>query len=356
MNCDFIFKKINNLSKKEINIMEVCGTHTNVISDLGLRTKINSKINLLSGPGCPVCVSDETYIDNSIKLLRNDKVVIVSFGDLLMVRGTNYSILDKKIGQNVIVIYSPLDAILIAKENPNKDIVLLAVGFETMAPIIAAVVGKSIEEKINNIFFYNALKLMEPVLRYILDQEDCNIDGIICPGNVAAITGYDYFDFISSEYNIPSAVCGFSDLEITSGIYHITKQVEYKEKGILVNCYSNVVKKEGNKIAKELINKYFIRCDESWRGIGPVELSGLRLKDKYSDYDAQIKFKIDNKVNDKTNYCNCGNVLLGKIKSNECELFGKICTPTSPKGPCMVSREGSCNALYRYMKVIKSEK
>lgn len=352
MDCKQILDKINHISNKKINIMEVCGTHTNVISSLGIKTRISSNINLLSGPGCPVCVAHESYIDSAIELLKNDDVIIVSFGDLLRVKGTKYSLLDKKLSRNIRIIYSPFEAILVAKENKDKKIVMLSIGFETMAPIIASVVRKTIEEKITNLFFYNALKVMEPILRHVLKQEDCKIDGFICPGNVAAITGSDYFKFIIDEYNIPSAICGFSDFEIITGIYHIVKQLEYNEDAKLINSYSNVVKPEGNIVARDLINEYFEHVDEWWRGIGNIKSSGLKLKKEYEYLDAEAEFSIEKGEDNKSNSCNCGDVLLGKIISNECKLFGKICTPTSPKGPCMVSKEGSCNAIYRYMKVI----
>lgn len=355
MNSKQILDKINNISKKEINIMEICGTHTNVISNLGIRSKLHSNISLLSGPGCPVCVAHEDYIDNAIELLKNDDVIIVSFGDLLRVRGTKYSILDKKNIKNVRIIYSPFDAIILAKENKDKKIVFLAIGFETMAPIIATVIRKTIEEGITNLFFYTALKVMEPILEYILNQENYKIDGIICPGNVAAITGSKYFNFIVDKYNIPCAVCGFNDAEIITGIYHIVKQIEYEEYPKLINSYSNVVKKEGNMIAKDIISKYFKPVDECWRGIGNVKQSGLKLKNEYENLDATKEFNIVNSKKIKPTACNCGDVLLGRIKPNDCKLFGKMCTPTSPKGPCMVSQEGSCNAIYRYMKVVNYE-
>jgi len=221
-----LIKEINSMATQEIKIMEVCGTHTQMISKLGIRSVLSSKIKLLSGPGCPVCVTDEKYIDTAIEMLNQYDVTIATFGDLLKVKGTKNCLLDEKSkGKNVRVIHSPLDLIEMAEDNKNRKIIFLGVGFETTAPIIALTIKIAFEKRLNNLFFLTSIKLMSPILHYILKQPDNQIKGLICPGHVASIKGANYFEFIVDDYNISAATCGFEALDILGGIHYLVKQI-----------------------------------------------------------------------------------------------------------------------------------
>ncbi|WP_019227190.1 hydrogenase formation protein HypD [Sedimentibacter sp. B4] len=334
---------------QEIKIMEVCGTHTKNIAMSGIKSLLPPNIKLISGPGCPVCVSEESYIDNAIEILRKYNVIIASFGDMIRVSGTNGNLLDEKAkGEDIRIIYSPLELIEMAEQIKNKNIVFLGVGFETTAPVIALTIKKAAERKINNLFFLTSLKLMPPILHYIMGQTINNIDGFICPGHVASVTGSEYFRFIEEEYYLPAAVCGFEAEDILIGIHNLVKQITQKENKKLNNLYTRCVKSNGNPIAKKLINEVFKVSDGEWRGIGIVKGSSLNINENYKKYDALNAFKIENKSFKINTNCQCKEVLLGNKIPKECNLFGKICNPFKPYGPCMVSSEGTCFIAYRY--------
>lgn len=356
-------KRINDISEslpvKEINIMEVCGTHTNAIAKLGIKNILSNKINLISGPGCPVCVTDESYINVAIELSRMG-IVILTFGDLMRVSGENSTLLkEKSKGLDIRIVYSVYDVISIAIENKDKTFVFLGVGFETTAPIIAAVIKQAFDLKINNLYFLNSVKVMPPILKWILSSKERNIHGIICPGNVAVVKGSESFRFIYDEYKIPSVVCGFEDTDIIASIYFLIRDIKSglmgKEQKGFENLYKRCSRGEGNKRAKELIEEVFKEKDVSWRGIGLIKSSGLVISGKYHELDAVNKFDLQEyfslkkpKWRDKDYKCSCSDVLLGNMAPNKCKLFGNICTPSSPYGPCMVSAEGACAASYKY--------
>ncbi len=344
-----LIKEINLMASKEIRIMEVCGTHTHMISKLGIRSVLSPNIKLLSGPGCPVCVTDERYIDTAIEMLNNYDVTIATFGDLLKVKGTKNCLLDEKSkGKNVKVIYSPLDIIKMAEDNKERKIIFLGVGFETTAPIIALAIRTLFEKGLNNLFFLTSLKLMSPILHYILKQPESQIQGLICPGHVASIKGANYFKFIAEDYNIPAAICGFEALDILVGIHYLVKQISSNENRSFENFYKRCVKTQGNLIANQLMEEVFQVSHGEWRGIGNVENSFLTIKKKYATFDAEKNFEV--KIESQTNItkCACSDILLGNKTPSECQLFERICNPISPYGPCMVSTEGACAIAYRY--------
>ncbi|NRT87072.1 hydrogenase formation protein HypD [Clostridium beijerinckii] len=355
MNKEILIKNIlNEIQKsqvKKFNVMEVCGTHTQALSKLGIRQLVNPNINLLSGPGCPVCVTPEGYIDAAIELLKNSNVILSTFGDMMRVSGTRENLIkQREKGKDIKVLYSPLDSIALAEENKDKEIVFLGVGFETTTPIIALAVKIAQEKNIRNISFLIGMKRMEPILHYILKQPNHNINGLMCPGHVAAVKGADYFKFIVEEYNIPAVIAGFEALDIASALYFLTEQQNKTEKSF-ENFYKTCVSQEGNKRANELMSEVFTYCEHEWRGIGVIKDSGFTLREKYKNYDASERFGINlSKTSEKDNIrtCACSEILLGKKLPNKCELFGKGCTPEHPIGPCMVSTEGSCSIFYKY--------
>lgn len=344
-----LIKEINEMATKEIKIMEVCGTHTQMISKLGIRSVISPNIKLLSGPGCPVCVTDEIYIDKATLMLNKYDVAIASFGDLIRVKGTKSSLSDEKAkGKDVRVIYSPLDLIDMAENNKDKNIIFLGVGFETTAPIIALTIKIAAEKKINNLFFLTSIKLMNPILNHILEQPKNKVEGLICPGHVACIKGADYFRFVSQDYNVAAAICGFEALDIIGGIHYLVKQITQNDKKSFTNLYTRCVKDEGNVKANKLMGEVFQISDGEWRGIGTVKKSSLVINDIYSNMDAEKKFKVKITPIKAITKCECSDILLGYKMPSECSLFNKVCNPTNPYGPCMVSTEGACAIAYRY--------
>ena len=349
-----MIKKIQQSPVKEFNVMEVCGTHTTAISKLGIRQLVKPKISLLSGPGCPVCVTSESYIDVAIELLKYPKVILTTFGDMMKVNGSKENLTaQREKGKDIRVLYSPLDSITLAEKNKDKEIVFLSVGFETTTPLIALAIKIAKEKNIRNISFLISMKRMEPILHHILKEPDHNIQGLICPGHVAAVKGANYFEFIVEKYNVPAVVAGFNELDIVGALYFLMKQ-QGETKKSFKNLYKTCVTSEGNKRANELMKEVFTCCDIEWRGIGNIKDSGFSLRENYKSYDAAEKFGINiekalGKKEIKT--CACSEILLGKKLPIKCEFFGKACTPEHPIGPCMVSSEGSCSIFYKTYKI-----
>lgn len=330
--------------------MEVCGTHTIAIARSGIRKILPSYIDLISGPGCPVCVTSQEDIDRVLKIAYEHNPIVVSFGDMARVTGSKESLLTaRRNGIDFRIIYSPIDAISIAKDNPKKIILLFGVGFETTIPAFAYTLKVAIEEKINNLKLYSCFKLMPPALRYILSSKESSIQGFILPGHVSVIIGENSYKFIADEFGKCGVISGFEPGDIMSTISILEKLINDRNPKI-VNNYKRFVKKEGNKKAKRLIYNYFEVTDTVWRGIDLIKNSSLKLRDEFSAIDLEAFFSLPPKkhliINDK--FCKCGEVLLGKIPPNKCPLFGKVCNPENPYGPCMVSQEGSCAAYYKY--------
>lgn len=353
MNDNRIVERLNkcfeDIHGQDIRIMEVCGTHTRAISKSGIRYMLPKEVVLLSGPGCPVCVTSESYIDVAIEILNLEDVILVTFGDMMKVKGTYFSLSDKQAqGWKITVVYSPEDALTIASKNKDKLIVFIAVGFETTAPLIAVTVKQANARGLNNLFFLTALKCMEPAIRFILQDERNKINAMICPGHVASIKGADYFRFITEEFGIPAVVCGFESQDIAAGICLLLEQLTGKRHIEFVNLYKRCVSFSGNIIAQGMINEVFDVADGDWRGIGIIRDSALVLNHKYEYLDAVKRFGIKIKEYLSPVNCLCSEILLGLKLPYQCSLFGSICTPEQPSGPCMVSSEGACAAHFRY--------
>lgn len=344
-----MIKRINQNISSDINIMEVCGTHTLKIAKYGLKKLLSPKIRLISGPGCPVCVTQTGYIDAAIALLDQQDVMLVTFGDMMRVKGDKHSLQDLKYqGKSIKIMYSPEEVIELSHSYPDKRIVVLAVGFETTAPLFALIIDEAKNQNINNLFFLTSLKRMEPVISYILNlNEKINVHGMLCPGHVASITGIKPFCQISDRYLIPSVICGFEAQDIVKSIYVLTEQIKGNRPLKTENLYKRCVSAHGNKQALEIMNKVFCIMDGIWRGIGSIKDSAFEINEEYKKYDAKRIFELDIKSMSK-NVCNCGDILLGLKKPVDCKFFGGRCNPENPLGPCMVSTEGTCCSYYKY--------
>lgn len=337
-------------ASRGINIMEVCGTHTQNFCRFGLGKLLPENLHFISGPGCPVCVSPQSYIDSAIELARRKDVLIVTFGDMLRIPGTNSS-LEKENSRygNVQIVYSALDALRIARHNPERKIIFLAVGFETTAPTIALSILSAKKERLKNIFFFSALKLIPAAMDYLMRDKRLCLSGFLCPGHVSAIIGTKDYEFIPKRYKIGCCVAGFEPLDIMEGIYLLVRQIADRDPQVQ-NQYSRVVRRRGNLRARRIIREVFRVQDSSWRGLGIIPQSGLSIRKEFSGFDAGKAFNIKLKAGSGklTAKCRCGDILKGLIRPTECRLFAKVCLPDNPVGPCMVSHEGACNAYYRY--------
>lgn len=329
----------------QFNIMEVCGSHTMAISKYGLRQIMPDNIRLISGPGCPVCVTAQNEIDSIIEL-ANKNVTIATFGDLIRVPGNKSSLqAERAAGRDVKVFYSPIDALQYARENPTKEVVFIGIGFETTIPTVAVTIRAAKAENIKNYSVYCLHKTMPEALRALL-VGGSNVQGFLLPGHVSTITGKGIYEFIADEYGVGGVISGFEAKDILMSIIMLLKN--YKKPSIEIQ-YKRVVREEGNIEAQKIIDEIFEPCDSTWRGLGKIAGSGLKIKGKYSDFDAALKFDIKPVgENIEAKGCRCGDVLKGFIIPHECPLFGKACTPENPVGPCMVSSEGSCAAFYKY--------
>lgn len=342
-----LIEQINRF-KGNARIMEICGTHTHQIAKYGIRSLLPKGIRLVSGPGCPVCVTEIGYIDTAISILDEPKVKLVSFGDLIRVTGSRSSLQKQKaMGKDVAVVYSPEDVIKIATDHPDKQVVFLAIGFETTTPLFAALVKQADNMKISNLFFLTALKQMEPILHQMLGTLGLKIDGLICPGHVAAIVGTKPFQIINDTYGIPAVICGFEALDILAGVYKLVRQISGIEGVRNVNIYKRCVMEEGNIVAKSLITEVFIPSDVNWRGIGTVPQSAYVINERYKRFDALEHFGITISNLNNQYRCLCGDILLGRKEPTSCPAFARTCTPEHPVGPCMVSSEGACSAWYK---------
>ena len=343
-----ILKKINQYKGEEISIMEVCGTHTNSILKSGLKDLLPKNIKLISGPGCPVCVTDQSYIDYAIELSKKENCIIATFGDLIRVPGTNSSIQKQKaLGCDVRVVYSPLDAINIAIENNDKEVIFLAIGFETTAPIIALSIKMAKDKNIKNFNILNGLKTMPEAMRSLVLDKETKIDGFLCPGHVATIIGCDDFIKLSNEYSLPMVVCGFEVSDIVSSIYKLI-QLKNSDDCMFDNTYSRLVKREGNENAKSILKMVFKESESQWRGLGNIEKTGLTLREEYKAFDIKEKIDLKIKKSKRNSGCICGDILRGLKEPKECKLFKNNCTPSNPMGPCMVSEEGTCSSYFKY--------
>jgi hydrogenase expression/formation protein HypD len=329
--------------------MEVCGSHTMALAKSGVKQSLRNDVKLVSGPGCPVCVTDQQSIDAMIALAEGENRIICTFGDMIRVPGSSKTLLDAKTeGKDIRVLYSPVDSIRIAQENPDKQIIFLGIGFETTIPILALLIGQAHSLKLNNFSVWMTTKLVEPILRYLLDSGEVLLDGFLLPGHVSIVLGEDSYRYLPEEYKISGVICGFEPAQLLSGIAKLLDLALNKEAKI-INDHRSVVTSSGNLNAQEWIKTYFEPCDEAWRGIGIIPNSGLDIKRDFDQYNAKKRFQIKQQEPKKTK-CRCGEVIRGLISPDECSLFGKACRPANPIGPCMVSGEGSCSAYYHYMR------
>lgn len=344
-------KEFHNKFGRKPAFMEVCGSHTMSLAKSGVKQSLKDYVDLISGPGCPVCVTDQASIDAMIALAEEDNRIICTFGDMMRVPGSKQTLMDAKIkGKDIRVLYSPIDAIKIATENPDKEVIFLGIGFETTIPLIALIVGEAEKKELTNFSVWMTTKLVEPILRYLLDTKEVNLDGFLLPGHVSIVLGKDSYQYLVDEYQISGVITGFEPAEMLSGLYKIIDLL-VNETVDVVNNYPSVVTNEGNQHAKAWLGKYFTECDEAWRGIGTIHNSGLDLKSEYDRFNAKKRFSINLEEPRKTK-CRCGEVIRGLITPDDCPLFAKACNPLNPIGPCMVSAEGSCAAHYQYMREI----
>lgn len=349
-------EKIKKESKKDINIMEVCGGHTHTIMKYGLLQLLPDNINFVHGPGCPVCVMPKERIDSAIELAKMPNTILATLGDMIRVPGSITSLQKLRAdGYDIRALYSPLDILKIAKDNPNKNIIFFAIGFETTTPMSAILIEKVIKLNIKNIYFHINHVLVPPPIEAIMDGGDANIDAFLGPSHVSVITGYGIFEYICKKYKTPIVVSGFEPTDVMESILMIVR--EFNENRCEVeNQYKRAVAKEGNLKAQELINKYMIPRDSfRFRGLGDIKGGALKLKSEYSHIDAEIVFDefLPKTHIDDHKLCLCGDILKGRAKPFDCKVFGKACTPKTPMGSCMVSSEGACSAYYRYGKFLK---
>ena len=349
-----IIKNLYSHIGRPVNFMEVCGTHTVAIFRHGIRSLLPEGLRLLSGPGCPVCVTSIKDIDTAIAIARKEDAILTTFGDMMRVPGGKQSLMEVRAeGADIRIVYSPLDSLKIAKENKDKKVVFFSAGFETTSPSTAATVSEAERMGIPNFYLYSVHKVVPPALEALLLSEDVRIDGFILPGHVSTIIGTSPYKFIPEKYLIPCAVTGFEANDILSGIAMLLKQMIEGKVSVEVE-YKSVVKEEGNPKAIRFIDDFFEISDSYWRGIGMIPGSGLRLRDKWKHRNAEVVFDLEVPDIAEPKGCMCGLVLRGIKMPSECPLFAKVCNPDKPVGACMVSSEGSCAAYYRYRDVLES--
>ncbi len=342
-----IADKIKLISKKKVNLMEVCGGHTMAIQKFGIPWLLPRTVKLLSGPGCPVCVSSRKFIDHAVALARLPDVIIVTFGDLIRVPGSSTSLdREKAAGAKIITVYSVLEALEIAKKHPDKKIVFLGIGFETTTPGSAAGIIKAHRDDLKNFFLLSSHKIMPPAMNALID-EGVKIDGYIGPGHVSTVTGTEMYNIIAEKYKLGVAISGFEPVDLLQAIYMLVQQIENNAPKVEI-AYKRVVKPEGNPKARAMVDEVFELRDDWWRGLGILEKSGLGLRQKYAAFDAEKMLPVEIEETKEPKGCICGEILKGLKTPKDCKLFGKACTPQDPVGACMVSSEGSCHAFYRY--------
>ncbi len=344
---ELLIKKISSITTKDIALMEVCGGHTWAIQKFGIPSLLPKNIRLLSGPGCPVCVTSKKFIDQAVAFSRLKDVIITTYGDLIRVPGSTSSLnIEKSKGGDIRIVYSILDALQIAKENLTKKIIFLGIGFETTAPSSAAGVFNALNENISNFFLFSSHKIMPPAMAALID-EGVTINGYIAPGHVSVITGSHIYDEIPTKYGVGCVISGFEPTDILQSIYMLVKQIHDNNFSVEIQ-YKRVVKPEGNIKAQEIMKEVFTLRDDWWRGLGILKNSGLAVNEKYSNLDAEKMIPVIVEETKEEKGCICGEILKGLKKPKECKLFGKVCTTSNPVGACMVSHEGACNAYFRF--------
>jgi hydrogenase expression/formation protein HypD len=339
--------KAARLLRSTATLMEVCGTHTHAIAEAGLRRLLPPTVRLVSGPGCPVCVTPVGYLDRAECLAALPGVILCTFGDLLRVPSSRASLEQIRAdGRDVRVVYSARDALAVARENLQKRVIFLAVGFETTAPTIAAALDEAIRGRVDNFLLLPGNKLIPPPMLALVRDVDVHVDGFLLPGHVSVVTGSNAFTFLAEEHGIPCAVSGFAPTDVCRSVLELVRQ-HHEGRAAVTNCYSRVVTPEGNPTAKQLLDRYFEPVSTAWRGLGEIPESGLALREEWADFDAS-RIEVDLPDPVEPEGCRCGEVLKGVAEPDECPLFAGACTPETPVGACMVSSEGACAAWHRH--------
>ncbi len=341
-------EKIRKISRRKVHLMEVCGTHTVSIFRSGIRSILPDTISLLSGPGCPVCVTDQREIDSFIELSHVDDVILTTFGDLMRTPGTLSTLQKARAGgRDIRMVTSTIKAVEIAATNRNKKVVFAGVGFETTAPTVAASLLSAKQMGLNNFLVYSAHKLVPPALDALMSNEQVKIDGFILPGHVSVIIGSGAYRPFFDKFKVPCVISGFEPADILNAICMLVEQIENRRPQ-LQNAYGRVVTLEGNRKARQVLTRVFKRADVAWRGMGTIVQSGLKIRDEFAACDVEKMFEINLPATEEPQGCACGEILTGIKIPPQCALYKKSCTPLDPVGACMVSSEGTCAAYYRY--------
>jgi hydrogenase expression/formation protein HypD len=343
-----LLEEINRSLVRPVRIMEVCGTHTMSIFRHGIRSLLPEGITLLSGPGCPVCVTPSSHIDAFLQAARLPGVTIATFGDLIRVPGSEGSLAAARAaGARVEIVYSPMDALVLAQKEPERRVLFPAIGFETTAPAIAATILQADRLGLSNFLIIAAAKTMPRALEALLADSDLQVDGLLCPGHVSAIIGAGAYRPLAEKHRLACAVAGFEPADILAGLLSLIRQI-HAQKPEVDNCYTRAVSVEGNARAQGLIDEVFEPADSEWRGLGTIDGSGLMLREKYRRFDGMRQLAITAQPSREPKGCRCGEILKGRLLPPDCPLYGTACTPLRPIGPCMVSSEGTCAAYHRY--------
>jgi len=333
---------------RHVHVMEVCGSHTMAIGRYGIRQLLPGNVELISGPGCPVCVTDPGYIDTAVALARRG-VIVATFGDMIRVPGSDSDLAAcRSEGGDVRICYSPHEALELALSHPEREVVFLAIGFETTIAPVVSIIGEAAEVGVRNLALLTAFKTVPPALSALLADKEIRIDAFLCPAHVSAIIGARAYEPITAAYRVPCVVAGFEPLDILYGLHGILAQI-LKSEARVENQYSRVVRWEGNPKAQAYIAHYLETVDAVWRGIGVIPASGLGLRAEFTAYDAESKFAVPVRLGRQHAGCRCGDVIKGKTRPPACPLFAGVCTPDMPVGPCMVSAEGTCAAYLKYL-------
>jgi hydrogenase expression/formation protein HypD len=347
-----LLDELNAVVHHEWRIMEICGGQTHSLLRYGLDELLPFRISLLHGPGCPVCVTPLEMIDRAVEIASLPDVILCSFGDMLRVPGSHSDLISVRAsGGDVRVVYSPMDAVALAQQNPHKSIVFFAIGFETTAPAVAVTVHYAKQSKVKNFFALVSHVLVPPAIKFLLEAPECRIQGFLAAGHVCTVMGYDSYRSIAQKYQIPIVVTGFEPYDLVRGILLCVQQLEQGGSEV-VNQYSRSVQAKGNLMAQQWMNRVFTVVDRKWRGIGLIPQSGLALKPEYADCDAELRFNLSIQNVYESESCISGHILLGLRKPLDCPCFAVMCTPEHPLGATMVSAEGACSAYYQYKKQI----
>ncbi len=341
-------REIKKVSTRPVKLMEVCGGHTMSIQKFGLPALLPETVELISGPGCPVCVTSRSFIDKAVAFGKQKDVVLATYGDLIRVPGSETSLeKERAAGMQVRVVYSVMDALQLARELPDKKIVFLGIGFETTAPGSAVAILQAYRENLKNFFLFSAHKVMPPAMAALID-EGVKINGYIGPGHVSTITGKGIYEEIPRKFGLGVVISGFEPVDLMHSVLMLVRQIEQSEPRVEIQ-YKRVVKPEGNLKAQKMLHEVFEPGDDWWRGLGVLKNSGLKIRDKYAAWDAERQISSDGMVTlREPKGCICGEILKGLKKPKDCPLFAKGCTPRDPVGSCMVSSEGACQAYYLY--------